>query len=576
MSFKEPQNNIHPYPSEQTQVIFTKGSERQIGIQHAEQLGGLIQKGMAPFYHRFFRRVLQPEGLGFFETMGFQALSKIIDPLLVKRLAAQIPRSLQERIEGLAEASGIETETFLTTLILPDLLPMLQAHLIKIRPSRGIDVVAPPKFGCSSFVAKGAKFLHGRNLDFPGVAYWDRYQVLQVTEPEKGLRFIGFTTAGVPIAGISGINEAQISVSLHQHYCLHTDWKGRLPFVISEEVLSQADSLPKALEILKRSKVASSWAFVVTDGKTQDGFIYEAHPKGAGVRWLESEKNVLTHSNYFQTEACLNQDYATTERMNWDNFWRKKTLEKNVSGNLGSLSAELAVSFMSDHEDGFWEEEKIVNRTVSQVYNIQSFVLDPVDMKLYLAEGNCPIHLRNYSEYDLGDLFKGKTTNGEKKYPGYQFKSEQKQRAKEEYILSFVSAFDNQFERALEGLRKSLNHTFTPEAALVAALVNLRLDGEVGKSLDFVREGQVEIEKKMKQKDKTDFPPEYFELLLYQARIQDLLGRRNEAQAIYHRIQSHPSLRDKNIRSIAKRAAPYHKGRVKRLIMPYSTYIPFD
>jgi hypothetical protein len=576
MSLREPQNNLHPYPAEQTRVIFTRGSDRQIGTQHAEQLGDLIQKGMAPFYHRFFRRVLRPEGLGLFETIGFQALSKIIDPYLVNKLVAQIPRKLGERIEGLAEASGIDKETFLTTLILPDLLPMLQAHLIKIRPSRGVEVAAPPKFGCSSFVAKGAKFLHGRNLDFPGVAYWDRYQVLQVTEPENGLRFIGFTSAGVPIAGISGINEAQISVSLHQHYCLQTDWKGSLPFVISEEILSQADSLPKALEILRSSKVASSWAFVVADGKKQDGFIYEAHPKRAGVRWLESEAGVLTHSNYFQSEACLNQDYATTERMNWDNFWRKKTLEKNVRNSLSCLTPELAVSFMSDHTDGFWEEEKIVNRTVSQVYNIQSFVLDPVEMKLYLAEGNCPVHLRKYSEYSLGDLFNGKTSAVENKYSGYQFKTSNNQMAKQEYILSFVSAFDNDFEKALAGLQKSLKWSFTPEAALVAALVNLRLDGDVSRSLDLVREGEIEIEKKMKQKGKDHFPPEYFELLLYEARIQDLLGLSTEAQATYKRIQSHPSLRDKNIRAIAKKAIPYQKNRVKRLIMPYSTYIPFD
>jgi hypothetical protein len=262
--------------------------------------------------------------------------------------------------------------------------------------------------------------------------------------------------------------------------------------------------------------------------------------------------------------------------MNWDNFWRKKTLEKNVRNSLSCLTPELAVSFMSDHTDGFWEEEKIVNRTVSQVYNIQSFVLDPVEMKLYLAEGNCPVHLRKYSEYSLGDLFNGKTSAVENKYSGYQFKTSNNQMAKQEYILSFVSAFDNDFEKALAGLQKSLKWSFTPEAALVAALVNLRLDGDVSRSLDLVREGEIEIEKKMKQKGKDHFPPEYFELLLYEARIQDLLGLSTEAQATYKRIQSHPSLRDKNIRAIAKKAIPYQKNRVKRLIMPYSTYIPFD
>jgi len=573
---KESQNNLHPYPTRKTQVIFVEGSDVQMGKQHAEQLGDAVSLGMAPFYYGFFRRILNPQGISSFEQLGYQLLSKGIDAFLVKSLVSQIPSTLRDRVRGVSEASQIPEEKFFTTLILPDLLPMLQAHWIKLNPRLGMPAAPPPRFGCSSFIAKGNRFLHGRNLDFPGVAYWDRYPVLQVSKPKKGLKTIGFTSAGVPLAGISGINEAGITVSLHQHYCVQTDWKGSLPFVISERILSEADTLKKAIEILKNARLASSWAFVVADGKTQNGFIFEAHPKRSGIRWLSEEGGVLSHSNFFQSEALKNTDYATTERMNWDNFWRRHTLDRNIRKHLDTLSPELAVQYLSDHTDGFWNEEKIVNRTVSQVYNIQSYVVDPVAMKLFLAEGDCPIHLRGYREYDLAELFSGTFRQSDTVFPSYQFKDEAKRKAKEEYILSFVAAFDENFHEALSGLKKSLEKAFTPEAALVAALVNLRLDGDIESSLDWVISAEEAIDQKMKSLQFQNYPPEYFEILLYQARIRDLKGQRGKAQQIYSRITQHPSLRDAGIFKLAKNAKPYTKKKVKRLIMPYSTYIPFD
>ncbi|NBX76441.1 MAG: hypothetical protein EBQ92_07790 [Proteobacteria bacterium] len=573
---KNSQNNLHPYPTRKTQVIFVEGSDVQMGQQHAEQLGDSVSLGMAPFYYGFFRRILNPQGINPIEKLGYQIFSKGIDAVFTRALVSQIPENLRERVRGVAEASGIPEENFLTTLILPDLLPMLQAHWIKLNPRLGIPVAQPPRFGCSSFIAKGNRFLHGRNLDFPGVAYWDRYPVLQVSKPKKGLKTIGFTSAGVPLAGISGINEAGITVSLHQHYSVQTDWKGSLPFVISEKILLEADTLEKATQILKQSRLASSWAFVVADGKTQDGFIFEANPKGYGIRWLRDEGGVLSHSNFFQSEALKNSDYATTERMNWDNFWRRNTLDQKIRKGLDNLTPEYGVQALSDHTDGFWNEEKIVNRTVSQVYNIQSYVVDPVAMKLYLAEGDCPVHLRGYREYDLAELFSGRFQPSQMVLPPYQFSDEAKRRAKEEYILSFVAAFDENFDEALAGLKKSMEHSFTPEAALVAALVNLRIDGDLDSSLNWLISAEQSIEQKMKSVQNQHYPPEYFEVLLYQGRIYDLKGAREKAQQIYLRITQHPSLRDAGILKLAKKAKPYTRKRVKRLIMPYSTYIPFD
>jgi hypothetical protein len=199
-----------------------------------------------------------------------------------------------------------------------------------------------------------------------------------------------------------------------------------------------------------------------------------------------------------------------------------------------------------------------------------------MNMKLYLAEGDCPIQLRGYREYDLNKLFDFSKSEKGPTLPGFQFKNPQKHKAKESYILSFVAAFDGNYQLAFERLKESLKEDFVPEAALVAGLVNLRCGGELNQTFSFLENAQSTIETKMKQLGKEGPPPEYFEVLLYQARTLDLKGERAEALKLYKKISEHPGLKDQNIARLAKKANRYHFGKLKRLIMPYSTYIPFE
>lgn len=398
----------HPYPDTPLKVLHLSGSDYEIGRAHAEALGDSVRQGMVHFYYEFWQRMLNSVNVGGLEGWIVKRVQSLVDPFLVQRLAKNIPPASLDRLRGVAEAAELPMEQLLTIVVLPDLLPWLQALSTRFQPDAFVGV-STPIFGCSSFVNRGEYFLHGRNLDFPGVAYWDRYPVIQCTERQGGRhRFIGFTTAGVPICGITGVNEAQISVSLHQHYCRETNTKGVLPFVIGEEILSEAASLDEARAILERHRVATSWAFVVTDGKTRDAFVCETHPKARGIRYLGNGSVCLSHSNYFQSQECKPMEYAATARMNWDNYSRKTRLEHLVNEEGYALQPEQAVRFMGDHFDPYWRKEKPFNRTVSQVYNIQSLVLDPERMKLWIAEGPAPIHLREYQEYDLAEIFAGK------------------------------------------------------------------------------------------------------------------------------------------------------------------------
>jgi hypothetical protein len=505
----------------------------------------------------------------------FRAGRRLVDPLLVRRLTSQLPSFLTDRVQGMADVSKSTPSELMTAMVLPDLLPLLEVFAYRIRPKSFIEVVPPPRFGCSSFIARGSHFLHGRNLDFPGVAYWDRYQVIQVTEPQSGLRYIGFTTAGAPICGITGINEAQISVSLHQHYCREASLRGEPPFSVGERILNRAKTLDEAVEILKSSRLVSSWAFILTDGKTRDALIYECHPKASGIRRLSpSEAPHLAHANYFQTDNCRPAEFATTARMNWDNHARKSRLDQLVT-EAGDMTPEQAARIISDQYDPYWGEEKIINRTVSQVYNVQSLVLDSEKMKVYLAEGNAPVQGGRYQEYDLGEMFAGGSGKTAVSFPGYRFVADNKVAAKQEYILSFVAAFDGNFEEAFTRLCRALDSDFVPEAAYVAGIIRMKL-GDLKGGRDLLQKGRDFIEQKVKARRKTVYPPEYFEITLFLARAFDLTDQRSQAESLYREVAEHPDLQDAHLRRIAQGARRYRPAQLAKILMPYSSYIPFE
>ncbi|MBI4403270.1 MAG: hypothetical protein HY537_03875 [Deltaproteobacteria bacterium] len=567
----------HPYPASPTKVIHVSGTDHQIGKQHAEQVGEAVSVGMLGFYYDFWKRMLNAGPKQGWAKPLYEVIKRVADPILVRQLASRVPPFAMERLEAIAEVSEQPIERLLTAIVLPDLLPILSAYSAKFRPHSAVAACPPPVglMGCSSFVSSGKNFFYGRNLDFPGVAYWDRYPVIQATHRTDRLRYIGFTTAGVPICGITGINEAQITVSLHQHYCKETSLKGSLPFIISEEILGRARSLEEALDILRSSRVASSWAFIVTDGKRREAFVYECHPKAAGIRWLSQDEKVLAHSNFFNTPECQPSEYALTARMNWDNHSRKNRLEQTVKAAGFGLSSAQAVKLVSEHFDPYWGEEKIVNRVVSQCDNIQSVVMDPEHMKAYLAEGDAPIHIRNYREFDLGSIFDGKDGSTGVVLEGFRFSDPKKERAKEAYVLSYIAAFDGLEELAAERLRQSMSHNYSAEGGLVSGVLSMKR-GDYVEAITLLEQAKEFLESKVRAKKMESFSPEYFEVSLFLARAYDLLGKRSKSVSLYRAIASHPDLEDTHIRRLAVAEGPYRPAQLERIFTPYSSYIPFE
>jgi hypothetical protein len=555
------------------QIIHVSGSEYGQGQQHAEQLGAAVRMGMVSFYSRLVHRLVESTDLGWVRKASFTFAKRFLEPVIVRRLLKQVPASIQERIRGMAFAAELDEDDLFFALVLPDLLPWVGAKLKGWYPQHFVDAGTSVRFGCSSFIQSGDRFLIGRNLDFPGVGYWDRFPVVQCTTPSSGMKYLSFTTAGVCVGGITGINESQVYIGLHQHFCGRSSLKGTLPFILAEKALAQASDLEEAIEVLTSQSVGNGWAFLVADGKKGTAALLERAPGCSGLVRLEGGSARITHTNFFQTPSCRREEYAMSARMNWDNRARKERLETLLEGRGSALSPESACAILSDHYDPYWGEEKIANRVVSQSVNIQSLVLDPRNMEAWLAFGDAPIHLRGFQKLDLGRIFAGATSFPSEQIPGFRFQDVSMANAKIAYVEALRHAMDGNSEASRCALEVSLKASFSSEAAQVLAVGYLQ-SHRYPEAYELLQTAAEWVEKRCYSKGK-GLPPEYFELRLFAGRAKDLMGDRRAAEAHYDFLSENPALEDLNLRTMARARRVYRKADLRKLVVPFSSYTPF-
>jgi len=532
-------------------TIHLKGTPRCIGRQHAEQLGAEVHQGMLAFYRGALARLPR-------------ASAWVARPWL-----RRIPPAVGECLAGLAEASAIPERELRLALVIPDVLPYFQGALSRWAPS-WFAQASKIRLGCSSFISVGERFLVGRNLDFPGVGYWDRFPVLQSVTPSKGLRSVSFTSSGIPVGGITGINEAQVFVAIHQHYCRSSVTSGTLPFLIAERILAEARTLAQAQAILEQARVSSGWAFVLADGKDRSGAIWETTPNGRGV--LHSENpGVISHANAYQTAVCQSEEFVVSARMGWDNQARQQRLRQLVASAGAGLTPTQACAALGDCFDPYWGEEKVLNRTVSLALNIQSVVLDPERMEAWVAQGPAPFLPGHFQKVDLGKLFSGGSGLENEFLNGFAFADPAKAQAKREYVRGFAAWLDGHHATALAHAEASLAASFTPEVALTAAICRMK-SGDLPTSGLLLQRAASDLERRMGERTP---PPEYFEVRLFQGRLADLQGKRREAKLYYQAVAEHPGLQDSNLARLAQQNAAYTRRRLAWVRAPFSAYAPF-
>jgi predicted choloylglycine hydrolase len=348
-------------------VVHLSGSPHDIGFQH-----GTLLKPEINFLLNYF----------IVEESKFFGAGVDVMQRNAPRLEKFIPADMIEEMKGIAEGAGVPYEHVLWANTFLDVVSAIWSG------------VAP---NCSNFAVMGSHsgtghIVHGRNLDWTANEQLAAANTVFVITPDEGISFVSLSWPGM--AGtLTGMNAQQISMGEMTSISDEATMDGT-PFMIHLRILlQQAHTLDEAYQILNTLPRTTGYNALVTDGKTDDGFVAEM---SAGHIFRKGPENgMLIRTNHYhhpgmqKTQKKVHALLGKEKTM--ESFYRFDRLTELLTTNDGKVNPELAMSFLSDKiNPKTGEISEDYTNTIYKSNTLQSVVMLPQTQEMYLALKTMP------------------------------------------------------------------------------------------------------------------------------------------------------------------------------------------
>ncbi|MDQ3034532.1 MAG: C45 family autoproteolytic acyltransferase/hydrolase [Myxococcota bacterium] len=381
-------------------VLRLAGSFREMGEQHGALLRDEVRRGPMPYYRAHFTKLVGRSQLGPLTNLVWPALQLLIGRKVGKRL----PDFARQTVEGLAAGAGMSTEELLDGATMPDALLWLASRMMDLRaPGPAVAHRISLGLGCTSAIAWGdattdGKLLHARNFDYHGVSCWPQQAAVIFHEPDQGQRYVSVASAGVPLGGITAMNEAGLSLTVHQHMFTDRASLGGTPIgVVGDIVMRNAKSIGEAEAILAAHKPIGCWTYLVTDANTKQVLCWEENPDRHVAHRPAPERGTFGYANVY-----LDPELGETEVNLYGSYWRHNEARHRQANALltkrhGALDAQAMAEILADPgPDGCR-----ISEAISMVMTVASVVFKPEDGVVWVGTGDSPTSGGSFVPFSL-------------------------------------------------------------------------------------------------------------------------------------------------------------------------------
>jgi hypothetical protein len=382
------------------QVIKVGGTPYEMGLQHGTFLRRLIPDGPLPYFRTYLEKMLAQSSLGPAGKLAYPVLQKALG----KRVAKTMPDFALETIRGLADGSGLDYQDVLDGCTMPDALLVVVGNYIKwTRAQRAVDHRTNLGIGCTSAIAWGdattdGKLLHARNFDYYGVGCWPRTAAVAFHDPEGGQRFVSACAAGIPMGGATAMNEAGLTLTVHQHMFTDAARLGGTPIgLVGDIVMREATNLDEAEAILREHKPIGCWTYLIADGKRRELLCWEEDPRRQAARRVTDESATFAYANIY-----LDEELARTERNIYGSYWRHnegrfRRARTLLEDGYGDLDPQRLAEILGDEGEGHCR----LSRAIGMLMTTASVVFSPEDGLVWVGTGQTPTSHGTYECFDL-------------------------------------------------------------------------------------------------------------------------------------------------------------------------------
>lgn len=172
-----------------------------------------------------------------------------------KRKTKAEMQSLEAYAQGLARP----LEDVLFTLLLPEIVASFNKwipDLLSIIP------------GCSSLFIwdkNNHGVTHTRILDYSLSGPFEKAERSILYELPNSHKVLSFSTAGMPLASLSSMNEHGLTLALHYKHGNYFNLDGESIFILAHNVISNCKNIREALKYIKKHKSISYWGMYLSD-----------------------------------------------------------------------------------------------------------------------------------------------------------------------------------------------------------------------------------------------------------------------------------------------------------------------
>jgi tetratricopeptide (TPR) repeat protein len=385
-------------------VLKLKGGFREMGRQHGALLADVIPDGPVPYFRAHVERLLG-RSLGRLEPAApllFAALRRTVG----RRVARNLPDYARETAIGIAEGAGLPVGPFLDGCVMPDSLLWVMSRAIALQaPGPAVAHRMALSLGCTSAMAWGdatvdGRLLHARNFDYHGVRPWPSTATVAFHEPDGGQRYVSITAAGIGLGGVTAMNQAGLSLTVHQHMFTDRTRLGGTPIgTVGDRVMREAESLDDAERILGAHRPIGCWTYLVCDGPRREVLCWEESPDRQAPRRSAPGESTFAYANVY-----LDAELGATEAAFYGSYWRNNAARLGRARELlarrpGPLGPAAMAGILGDVGDG--EPGTRVVSSIAMAITTASVVFRPEDGVVWVATGESPTSRNAYVPFSL-------------------------------------------------------------------------------------------------------------------------------------------------------------------------------
>lgn len=381
-------------------VLKVAGSDYDMGFQHGVLLADEIRRGPIPYYRRMVEKLMGQTRLGPLSPLVWSGLQTTVG----RRVSRGVPAFAERVLTGVADGAGLDRRTFLDGCTMPDSIMWVAARLMQMRGSGpAMAHRVSLELGCTSAVAWGdatedGKLLHARNFDYHGVSCWPSTKTVIFHDPDDGQRYVSVAAAGVALGGITAMNAAGLTLTVHQHMFTDRTRLGGVPIgIVGDLVMRHATDLDEAEAILRSHTPIGCWTYVICDGKTREVLCFEENPDRQVARRIPAEAEHFGYANIY-----LDEQLGETEVNMYGSYWRhNEGRHRRVNALLeerrGALDPEGMAQILADPgHDGCR-----VRDSIAMVMTVGSVVFRPEDGAFWVGTGEAPTSHGTYAPFSL-------------------------------------------------------------------------------------------------------------------------------------------------------------------------------